>query len=249
MEALNSTSPPSPTVPRADSIERLKTFVVAACGLATLLITHPYHGIYHDSILYLGQALAQVQPEIMSRDLFFLHGSQSRYSVLPWLLGTLSLWLPLPTVFMLGTLASLLLFGFASWHMLSGVLPARQRYWAWIGVIALPSVYGAVRIFSYNENFLTARPFAESCCLLAIGMLARRRWVATGVCLLVAGLLHPLQAVAAGLVIWPWAVMHDRRWLHAAWATVPVLLLGLVGCGRARSRRPPSSSGMLIDMV
>ena len=201
----------------------------AILGITLTLLLHRHYGIYHDSILYMGQTLAQVRPEIMSRDLFFLHGSQSSFSILPWILGKLSLVAGIPTIFMLGTLSALLLFAFSSWYALSALLPARQRYWAWLGVLCLPSTYGAVRIFSYSENFLTPRPFAESFCLLCIGLLARKQWRTAGICLLLALLLHPLQGIAGILIIWPWAVMQDRRWLHAAWLAVPVLTLALFG--------------------
>ena len=195
----------------------------ALLGIASILLLHRYYGIYHDAILYMGQGLAQLRPDVMFNDPFFLHGGQDRYSVLPWLLGKLSLFVAPPYIFLFGTFASLLLFAFASWHALSALLPPRQRYWAWLGVLLLPAVYGATRIFSYNENFLTARPFAEALCLLAIGRFARKRWLSGVACLLLAGLLHPLQTLPACLTVWIWASWRDRRWLHGLWVSVPVL--------------------------
>ena len=197
----------------------------AALGVAAMLFLHRYYGIYHDAILYMGQVMAQLRPEVMFDDPFFLHGGQERYSILPWLLGKMALSATLPSLFLLGTLASLFLFAFASWYALSAMLPTKQRYWAWLGVLLLPSIYGATRIFSYNENFLTARPFAEVLCLLAVGSFVRKRWLSGGACIVFAALLHPLQALSAGMVMWTWASIKDRRWLHALWAAVPVLLL------------------------
>jgi hypothetical protein len=60
-------------------------------------------------------------------------------------------------------------------------------------------------------------------------LLARGRRALALACLALAGLLHPLQAIAAMLVAWPWLVMQERRWLHAAWLAVPVALLAWAG--------------------
>ena len=198
-------------------------------ALAILLLIHRYPGIVHDSILYMGEGLARQSPDIFGRDLFFMHGGQGQYSLMPWLLGLLYRLAPPPQTFLWGTLASLLLFAAASWFVLAALLPARQRMWAWFGILCLPAIYGVVSIFGYNESFLTSRPIAEALCLLAIGLLVRSRWWLAGLCIGMAGLFHPLQAIAAILVAWPWAVMRDQRWLHAAWAALPLVALAYAG--------------------
>lgn len=194
-----------------------------------LLLLHRYPGIVHDAILYMGEGLARRSPGVFAHDLFFLHGGQDQYSVMPALLGWLLQWWPAPKVFMWGALGTLLLFGAASWFVLRALLPDRQRAWAWLGIACLPTIYGVVSIFGYNETFLTSRPLAEALCLFGIGWLARGRWGSAGLCFAAALLLHPLQAVAAALVAWCWAVTQNRRWWHALWGTLPLLLLAWVG--------------------
>lgn len=201
----------------------------ALLGITVLLLLHRYPGILHDSILYMGEGLAKQAPEVFGRDLFFMHGGQGQYSLMPWLLAMLFRIAPPPQVFLLGTLASLMLFAGASWFVLRPLLPERQRTWAWLGILCLPSIYGVVRIFAYNESFLTSRPVAEALCLLAIGCLVRSCWWLAGLCIGIAGLFHPLQAIAAILIVWPWAVLQDRRWLHAMWTIVPILMLAFAG--------------------
>jgi hypothetical protein len=198
-------------------------------GLAMLLLVRRYWGIDHDATLYLGQALAQQWPQNFGNDLFFLHGSQGRYTLFPWLTGWLVGWLDPIAVFFWGGLAGLVLFAAASWYCLRVLLPEGQRYWAWLGVLVLPSFYGRAIIFSYAEPFLTPRAFSEGLCLVAIGLLSCGRHAVAWACLLVAGLLHPLQAMAGLLVIWPWLVMRDRRWLHALWLVLPTAFAGLAG--------------------
>jgi len=201
----------------------------AVLGLAMLFLLRRYPGIHHDSILYLGQGLMQKWPGLYGQDLFFLYGSQGNYSFMPWLLGHAFSIADPPDVFMLGTFASMMLFAAASWFCVGAMLPARQRYWGWLGALCLPSIYGMVSIFSYNEPFLTSRPIAEAMCLLGLGVLLRGRWLLGVVSLAGAAAFHPLQAIAAALVIWPWLVMHDRRWIHAAWLLAPILVLAFAG--------------------
>ena len=43
----------------------------AALVLGTFILMHPYPGIVHDGVLYLGQALARLSPDIYEQDVFF----------------------------------------------------------------------------------------------------------------------------------------------------------------------------------
>lgn len=201
----------------------LPTFSGALLGVSMLLLIHRNWGIDHDAMLYFGQALAQHEPGLFRDDLFFLHGSQARYTVFPWITGHLLAWIDPISLFFWGGLAGLLLFATCSWICLRELLPERQRYWAWLGVLTLPTFYGRAIIFSYAEPFLTPRPWAEGLCLLAIGLISRQRIGWALACLLLAGMLHPLPTIAAGLILWPWLILQDRRWLHLLWAGVPLL--------------------------
>lgn len=69
-------------------------------------------------------------PEALGQDLFFLHGSQGRYSLLPKLAAQLAAWFPLPGMFLWDTLLGLLLFAFACWSAISAILQLRQRCWS-----------------------------------------------------------------------------------------------------------------------
>lgn len=198
-------------------------------GVTMLLLLHRNWGIDHDAALYLGQGLLLRWPEIFGNDLFFLYGGQGQYTLFPWLLAQTFDTVDPARLFFWGGFAGLLLFAAAAWHCLAALLPRTQRYWAWLGVLCLPSMYGVTTIFSYAEPFLTPRPAAEALSLLCIGFLARGRMAIAFVCLALAGLLHPLQAIAAALVIWPWLLMQDRRWLHAAWLALPIAALALMG--------------------
>ena len=204
----------------------------ALLGLALVLLLRRYVGINHDAIVYLGQALVRRWPDIYGNDLFFIHGgSQDHYTLFPRVLSLGLHWLEPVALFMAGALAGILLFAAAGWVCIKVILPERQRYWAWLGVLCLPTSYGLNRMFGYSEQFFTSRPMAESLGLLAVGLVARGRHLAAMACLGIAALFHPLQAIAAALVVWTWLVIGDRRWLHAAWAGLPVLVLAMSGIG------------------
>lgn len=198
-------------------------------GFALLLLIHRYVGINHDSILYLGQGLMRRWPQIFGQDLFFIHGSQDRYSIFPWLIAQLLPWINPPILFLWGSAIGLIAFFAASWHCLRILISPGTRYFAWLATICLPAVYGMIHLFSYGEKFLTPRPFSEALCLLAVALLSRQRMVLAFTCLIVAATLHPLQTFSASLILWPWLVMRNHRWLHAAWLVLPVLLMAAIG--------------------
>lgn len=207
----------------------MSAFAGGLLGLAMVLLLRRYAGITHDSMLYLAQGLLHRWPEIYAEDLFFVHGSQENYSLFPLLLGLSFQWLEPAAVFLIGTLTWLILFAVAAWYCLRALLPQEQRVYAWLGVLCLPTMYGMTMMFSYSESFLTPRPIAEAMCLFGVGLLAGQRMLLAFVCLATAALFHPLQAIAAALIVWPWLVMQDRRWLHVAWLTVPIILLAVIG--------------------
>ena len=72
-----------------DTVGLASMSVAALLAAALLAFQRPYHGIWHDSVLYLGQALAVVDPDIFRQDLFFAYGSQSRFTLVQYLLKPL----------------------------------------------------------------------------------------------------------------------------------------------------------------
>ena len=54
---------------------------LAALGVLAWLLCHPYQGFFHDANLYALQALAQLDPDALSHDVFLSHGSQDRFTL------------------------------------------------------------------------------------------------------------------------------------------------------------------------
>lgn len=205
-----------PTVLTAASARRTQLAgAILAVGL--LLLVHAYRGIWHDSAIYAGQALAALHPDAFSHDLFFAYGSQAKFSMFPALLAQLVRHIGLGNSFFWLTLAGLLAFLLASWQLLCQLLPGNARLPGLLCLILLPASYGAWGILSYAEPFLTGRSLAEPLALAALAALTgRRQWLAA----LLGGIamtLHPLQALPAAAIAWCWLAQLDRRWLHLAW--------------------------------
>ncbi len=193
------------------------------------LVSHPYLGLHHDGIIYFGQLLHRLHPELLATDLYFRFGSQDSYS----LFSTIAMWVT--DVFGVFTAAPLLLtltqIAFAVTTVVLAYRLLGRRY-AWFGAIfvaVMPPWYGGWHIFSYAENFLTARSVAEPIILLAmVLLLADRRWGSL-LLLVVAAAVHPLMALPALAVWWLACALQDRRFYWFALLGVVPPVLGALG--------------------
>jgi hypothetical protein len=206
-------------LPREDRIFGSASTALLVASLVAL--THPYYGIWHDSVLYLGQALATSQPQL-SDDLFFKYGSQARFTLLPHALG-LAIQVG-GTGFTLKALtaASLLAFFAASALLLSRLLPARLVPYSLAAIAILPSFYGIRTCFSYAEPFFTGRSVAEPLCLIAIALVLDGRRITVAIAVLaIAAAAHPLPALPASAIVLLLLIRQDRRWIALA---LPVVI-------------------------
>jgi len=198
------------------------------------LLARPYRGIRHDAILYAGQALSHLWPDIFSRDVFFAHGSQDSFSAFSALTAALfecvgvvavEAWAPLAIhgIFLL----------LAFW--LVRIDETCSGFEAWLALISLaafPHLYDGQGVFAFAEPFLTARTLAEPLCLLAMCLMFRQRWAGAAIAVCTAALLHPLITAPILVVAWAYLSLGNRRWLWAA-------LLVLIPVGLATSAVPP----------
>lgn len=218
---------PESLSPRFRSIPGL----LAASALAVFLLLYlrPYHGIRHDSVLYLGQALLRWRPELFGQDLFFAYGSQANFTVFPYLISRLFDFFGPAELFLVLTLLGRLSFLVASWFFLQRLFVSPFHYWGLLALLLLSPMYGGNGVFSYAEPFLTGRTLAEPLVLMALAAwVTERRGLALFITL-VAASIHPLQVIPAWLVFWADLVRHDRRWLHLLWLGAFVVLAAVQG--------------------
>jgi hypothetical protein len=173
--------------------------VVLLLCVTAWMLSHGYLGLFHDAGLYTLQALARLNPPSLNRDIFLQFGSQDRFTVFSPLYAGAGRWLGIDTAAAALTFVFQMTLFAAAWTLARAVMPARMALYGLAVFIAIPGDYGADRIFTSVEQFLTPRMAAEALALAGLAAaLSTRTWA--GVALLtLAVLLHPLMA-AAGMM-------------------------------------------------
>jgi hypothetical protein len=198
---------------------------------ALWVLTHPYQGIIGDAAIYVGRALADLDPSGVGRDMAFVDDGQSRFSLFPLVLdrlvatfGTQTTAMGLAVLAMAAWIAALCLFA-------RQYVAARFIAVVVIFVAVLPVGYGTPWRFAYSQVLAVPRPFAEALVLAALAALAGRRTVLPLLLLVAATLIHPLMALAGWAVFGFVLCREDWRWrvVFAAGAALVVAgaLLGV----------------------
>lgn len=194
-----------PSNSRDPSYSRLEfTAVLLLCAIAWAL-SHGYRGIFHDAGLYTLEALAHRDPASLGQDVFLRFGSQDRFTlfgpiyaaVIEWL-GTESAAATLTFLFQVALCG-------CAWLLARAVMPARLALYGLAVLVVIPGDYGADRIFTCLEPFLTPRMGAEALTLAALAAALRARTALAWGLILTAALIHPLMAgagIAALLLIY-----------------------------------------------
>jgi hypothetical protein len=195
--------------------------------VAVALLYRPYCGIIHDSKVYVGHALAVLNPQSVGRDLMFTLDGQSNFSVFPRLLTFVVAGLGASSASIVLTLLGLGVW-LAAASALVRQLVRSPAFWAtMVCVLVLPQTYGSRDILGYGEAFVTPRPFAEAAVLAGLAaILARRKGL--GLALLgLAGAFHPILGLAGIGVALVLLVSDDRRWLWLPAISVAGLLAAI----------------------
>ncbi len=209
---------------------RLREGVLALGAICVLTweLSHPYGGIVHDAVLYTLQALARSSPDSLAQDVFLRYGSQDSYSLFsPVHAFAIRMLGAEPAAAALTCLSQLVLM-LSAWLLARQLMPTPARPLLACAIfIALPGAYGAARVFTCIEPFLTPRMLAEA---LVLGSLTAASCTRLGMALALLGaalLIHPLMA-AAGVAALLWKHVGFPR-PHAAalliGATIVVLAI------------------------
>jgi hypothetical protein len=186
---------------------------------------HPYLGIVGDSRIYIGRALADLDPGGVGRDLMFVNDGQSAFSLFPALARSL--------VALLGASRAAEIIGVLGclcWLAAALALAFRlaQGRAAWllaIVVCGMSTAYGD-RVFFFAESLALPRPFAEAAVLAAIAAyIAKWRVLAAGL-ICIGLLIHPIMALPGLGVL---AILALGAWRALAAATVLLVLSAILG--------------------
>lgn len=195
---------------------------LALFAVVTWIATHRYHGIWHDGVLYAGQAIFRLDPIPFEQDLFFAHGSQDSFTVFTVIYAAVikKLGLPKASAILLGT-AHLLWFAAVAW-LLRSMFDGLSFWLALVLVGTLPATYGSFNIFAYGETFLTARVWAEALALAALACVLRGYRLAATVSVTLSAAMHPVIAFPATLLVY---FLGFERHQQSVLATLTLFLL------------------------
>jgi hypothetical protein len=191
--------------------------------LATWGLLHRYRGLSQDGELYAFQAMARLNPALHS-DVYLLANSQDDFTVFSPLyalfIRCLGLWNASVALFALCTMT----FIAGAWTM-ARELWDEDRAWLTAGTcITIVCGYGAYGVFSYSENYLTARSMAEAMIIVALACqlrgLSRWSWIIAAASMFI----HPLMALPGLLLL----IALSIPLLYAALGAVAGVLSALV---------------------
>jgi hypothetical protein len=202
-------------------------------ALLTFLVLRPYEGIVHDARLYMGFAMAPLDPSGIGTDLLFQADGQSGYSIYPILLRALVRLTQVSTAGVIATAVGLLVW-FGAALRLAAVLFGQslggvRTLVLVVLAVSLHTYYGGSNTFRFAEAFVSPRPLAEAFVLLGVAAAVEQRGKAAIGWLMAAIAMHPLMA-AVGLVVSGAVWLDGTRWFaRTLLFVVAVALLPLAG--------------------
>jgi hypothetical protein len=221
-----------PAAPISDRPRPLWPAYLAAAGL--ILLLRPYRGLVHDSRIYIGRAIADLDTQGVGQDLMFLRDGQTGWTIFRpvarWLVEMVG-----PSAAAEGlVIVGLLLWSLALVALATTLFGRRSRWVAVLSALALPGFYGAFDSFSFAEPWATPRLFAEAAAIAGLGLILNKRW-ALGLAAVAGGaLFHPLMTLPVILVIFLWLALVERRlWFAAAAGGIVFLAAAAAGAPMA----------------
>jgi hypothetical protein len=202
------------------------SWAIPLIALSVFLLGRPYFGIVHDGYIYIGRALADLDPNGVGRDLMFVHDGQFGFSVFRFAATAL--------VALLGPALAAKALVFAAelaWFCAAAAF-ARQftsgrAVWAVLIFTALlPASYGAPYTFGFAEPFAVPRPFSEALVLASLAALACGRNGVSLCGLIAASLMHPVMSLPGFAVYLVVLGVEDKRWFFFATLGLVVLIIG-----------------------
>ena len=220
---------PSPGLFGALPSERsLWPFVGSVALVALWFLRRRYNGLLHNSMIYMGRGLADLDPSGVGADYFYRLDGQSSFSVFSKIVDALIPVFGLALSAQLLTVTALVLW-LAAMAALAAQLASGRLKWAiLICVAAASGAYGGLPL-QYAEAFATPRPFAEAGVLAALAaLLAGSRPLAV-LFLGLAALFHPIMALAGAGAVYVYLCLENRRWIYLGLAGALCVLVAALG--------------------
>jgi hypothetical protein len=181
-------------------VSTAKSAALTLAIVALWSFTHVYKGITGDAELYALQALSRLRPALAT-DLYLQNGSQDRFTIFSPLYGWFIQRLGLQTAAMALTLVSTVWFLVAAWIVARKLSTTATAFLAVASLIVIKGMYGSYDVFSYSENWLTARTVAEALVVTAIASHFLGQKPLALLIAVVALSIHPIMALPGLLLL------------------------------------------------
>lgn len=190
------------------------------------VLSRPYPGIVQDAYIYMGRAIADLDPNGVGRDLMFVYDGQFGFSQFRPVADAMVWWFGLAAAAKLRAILA----AFA-WFFSVRAFLRQYASGAVIFTVLLPSAYGATSpSFGFAELIAIPRPFAEALVQAGLAALAVRRNAVATVSMVVAALVHPIMAMAGVGVLAIVLSLEDKRWFWAcAFVGAALIVAGALG--------------------
>ena len=180
---------------------RIALAIAFALTLLTLwALTHRYEGFARDGELYAVQAMARVEPSL-GADLYLKNTSQDRYTIFSPVYAAFIEALGLQRAELALFSLCAVWFLTASWSLARKFSSTDEAWLSAALLIVTVGYYGADQIFSYSENYLTARSLGEALTVTAFASHFSGRPLLALLIGVVALFVHPLMALPGVLLL------------------------------------------------
>jgi hypothetical protein len=183
------------------SLRRMTTgLALTSMVVALWALIHRFVGLQRDGELYAFQAMARIHPAL-NADVYLAFNSQDRYTIFSPLYAFCIAHSSLQSAD-LGLFLFCTLLYFCAAYFLSRKLFGVTVGWVTIGLlIIIAGHYGAFEVFSYSEDYLTARSLAVALVILSLALHVSCHRVLAGFTVAVAMLVHPIMALPGSLLL------------------------------------------------
>ncbi len=219
-------------------------FCLGAAIAVAAFLNHPFGGITGDAKIYIGRALADLDPDNVGHDLMFRLDGQSGFTIFRPLARWLVAHLGLETATWLLSVAGLLLYSVAIYVCVRTFQKGRALAIVVAAGLMLPRIYSPSGIIAAGEALAIPRPWAEACVLLAVACLAKDRFGAAIALVGLAAVFHPIMALPGAILLLHALCVDNRRWVYASvCGALAVFVAGALGApivSRAFTRIDPT---------
>ncbi|WP_158810899.1 hypothetical protein [Beijerinckia sp. L45] len=201
--------------PAAKGVAGRHAAIAIFCIPALWIAATTFIGIDGDARIYMGRAMADLDPGGVGRDIMFAQDGQAGFSIFRLVAARAVGWLGPKDAALVLAFCDMAAWFTAMVAFAGQFARGRARGVLVVCAAVLPVTYGFYPLLQAREIVAVPRPLSEACVLLALAALCRGRTALSLACLAAAALMHPIMALPGIAVVFLVLGLRDRRWLAA----------------------------------